>query len=286
MDKIEKLLALDEFIYFLGYLWADGSVPRKRKEITLSIQQEDGEIMKNNFVKINTVLNKPFSTSFNKPKMEHWKTMMRFYSGDYDLYNFLVENDYCDKSHLPPSKILNLLSVDKHPIFYLGFFDGDGCIYNGEKTHSLYSFSFTGPYDYNWNFLEKLLDDLNISFKICRRIRNKGSNSSITSTGMFNMEKLYTYMYSNIENFSPLERKKIKFEEIIEHVKTQTSKEKGVCYYNGKYMAYLTINNNQILLGTFDQESDAIKIRKAGVKMYELLSQQFKIAPDCSLLSK
>lgn len=276
MRKIEQLLELDAFIYFLGYLWADGSVAKNKKNITLAIQEEDAKEILPNILKINEFLTKKFSISISKPKKDHWKTIMRFYSGDKDLYQFLVENDYTIKSRIAPTKILKIITLEKQNIFYLGFFDGDGCIYNGEKSYKLYSFSFSGPFDYDWSFIDKKLEDLDIKSKIYRYKRNKGANSVISATGMFHVEKWSNYIYKNIDNIAFLSRKKIKFDQIIEHTKNITSSEKGVSKYGNKYHAYLTRRKKTINLGTFDSEEEAIKIRRIALKIYEKLLTEFQ----------
>lgn len=277
METIEKLLELDEFIYFLGYLWADGSLSRQRKNTTMSIQEEDAIIISPNIEKINKILTKPFTTSISKPKKAHWKTMKRFYSGDKDLYNFLFEYEYHNKSNVAPHKILNFLQKDKHRIFMLGFFDGDGCVYNGEKSYRLYSVSFSGSYDYDWTFLEDIFKSESISNKIYRNKRTKGANSCVTTTGMFEVEKIYNYLYKESDKFEVLLRKKEKFEQIIEHVKKQTSVEKGVsfCSKTKKYCAYFNKNKKRIHLGSFDSEDDAIRIRKIAIDIYEKLLNEF-----------
>lgn len=277
MSNITQLLNTDEFIYFLGYFWADGSLSKGGKSITLSIQEDDALEIVPNIEIINNFLTKPFTSGKSKPKKEHWKTMMRFYSGDKELCDFLQSNDFGNKSINPPSTILSIIPPNKHNIFYLGFFDGDGCIYNGENSHKLYSFSFSGPYDYNWTFLEDLLTSLEIKSKIYRSKRTKGSNSTIVSTGMFSVEKLYNYFYTT--NLITLSRKKKKFLEILEHVKLQTSKQKGVCFTGGKYYSHISINNNRILLGIFDTEDEAIKQRKIGEQIYDILLAQFQVIP-------
>jgi hypothetical protein len=273
MTTIKRLLELDEFIYFLGYLWADGSIPIKRKNITLSIQEEDALVILPNFDKINNILNKPFTTTLSIPKNKNWKNIMRFYSGDMELYRFLIENDYNIKSNVAPYKILNLLPKDKIRIFMLGFFDGDGCVYNGSKLYKQYSVSFSGPYDYDWTFIESIFSEIKVSCKVNRCKRSKGSNSVILTSGMFEVEKIYNYLYSQVDSFCVLGRKKIKFEEIIERVKLQTSYEKGVCYdaTHNRYMAYFNVDNKRIHLGSFKTEKEAIKIRKISIMIYKKL---------------
>jgi hypothetical protein len=284
MIKIEKLLKLDAFIYFLGYLWADGSVSKDKKSTTLYIQEEDAREILPNISKIGEILSKPFSTGLSKPKKAHWKTMMRFYSGDNDLYYFLVQNGYLDKSKKPPTKILEIIPEEKHNLFYLGFFDGDGCAYNGEKSHKLYCFSFSGPFDYDWGFLEAKFCELDIKSRIYRYKRKKGANSSILATGMFHVEKWSDYIYTGSEEVAYLSRKKRKCFEIIEHIKNITSLEKGVSRYGGKYHAHLTRNCKRIELGTFDSEDEAIKIRRIAVKIYDKLLSELQAASDPRLL--
>jgi hypothetical protein len=276
MTNIDKLLNMDEFIYFLGYLWADGSISIKSKNITLSIQEEDALKIIPNFEKINNILVKPFTTSLSIPKNPKWKNMTRFYSGDRELYEFLKSNEYHLKSKIQPLKILEVLPPDKIRIFILGFFDGDGCVYNGNNSHKLYSVSFSGPYDYDWSFMENIYKNNHITYKIHRYKRSKGANSTITTIGMFEVEKIYNYLYLKSDNFSILNRKKNKFEEIIERVKLQTSYEKGVCYcsVSNRYLSYFNKNTKRVYLGSFKTEKEAIRIRKISLMIYDKLLSQ------------
>ena len=124
------------------------------------------------------------------------------------------------------------------PSFILGYFDGDGCVWNGKRkkmwvknekkpgevreriVHNV-KFTFTGNFDFI-NSLQDFLIEKNIVKKKTKLNFSKANNPNTSTcdkvctmeySGRKQMRNLYEYMYSN----SPIwcNEKKLKFEEIF-----------------------------------------------------------------------
>jgi len=159
-----KDIVSTEVAWFLGFLWADGTVCRSgynhivQLEILSSDAQDIMPIM--NAIGQWNIYTRMRPTSINE--------LTNFKVNSKELYNFLNSFDYPDKSHIEPTKILEHIPTNLHNCFWRGFFDGDGhCSISTPRLPShkkrYKSISFTGPYEYAFSSLKNMLIDIGIS---------------------------------------------------------------------------------------------------------------------------
>jgi len=121
------------------------------------------------------------------------------------------------KSKNPPEIILNKIPKDLHRYFFLGFFDGDGCLYHN-KGRNCFTLSFTGPKEQDWRFVEELLKSLQIKYGIIRRshVSKEGttqSNSFISIQNWSGIKKALEFLYNGTD--LGLSRKRAIYEKFL-----------------------------------------------------------------------
>lgn len=218
-------LKTHEQAYILGFIYADGY----NREDCLELDQLGDRI--DILEKINTALNSDCP--------------IRSYSPNKYRLNFNSRKFCSDLTKLGAirNKSLTLIfpdfiSEELMSSFILGYFDGDGCIWNGkrkkmwvknekkpgemrERTVHNVKFTFTGNYKFI-NALQNFLISKGIVKKKTKLNYSKANNSNTPTcdkvctmeySGRGQIRNLYEYMYSS----SPIwcEEKKLKFEEIF-----------------------------------------------------------------------
>jgi hypothetical protein len=157
-----------KFLYFLGLLWADGTVSNKQVGLT---------IIKEDFDHIAKDIHGLGKFRQTERERENRRPITSIFSRNKTLLNFLIENDFKSKSFSEPTKILKKIDDSLHIHFWRGFFDGDGCCY---KQNAITRVEFSGQYAYGWLELTKFLSELNIKHKIRRSVSSYGKNSRVT----------------------------------------------------------------------------------------------------------
>ncbi len=199
--NIDELINNEKFIYFLGYLWADGYI--YKNEINFEIKKDDSEdiIESINFIKWNTYIKK--KKLKNRDKIYE---SFQIRKNNKILASFLINNDYKSKSIVSPTKILNLIHDKNKYLFFRGYIDGDGCfsIKNNNKNRSY--FSITSDIRQDWIEIEKLFNLLNIRYnkKIDDRENNKSSFIILSDRKQILLLGDYIYQHYN---FLGLKRK-------------------------------------------------------------------------------
>lgn len=175
--------------YFLGYFWADGYIHNyvsnniNNWKIVLEIQEDDAVI-------ILPIMNKLGKWSIQKRKRKNnWNKTWSFTTNNKDLFNFLLENDYKNKSVIEPTKILNLLTEKLKVYFWKGYIDGDGSL--GLVGRGAY-FELASTYDYKYIEFEKFISNYNVKGKIYKQISKRNHKSSVY--------KLYGKKILNLES--------------------------------------------------------------------------------------
>ncbi len=195
--------------YILGLLWADGYVSRSKilenkKRTSCKVVIECKKLDVDNFEK-----HFDFVGSWRKytRQRSHNKTENKtLYTGDKDFCSFLLQNDFEVKSSVGPSKILEKIPNDLKKYFFLGWFDGDGCIYINVKNGN-YQISYTGNYSQDWSELETFLNKNSIPFGIKRAIvRSGNSYSQLRVTRKSSIIKLKDLFY-DIDEIGLLRKK-------------------------------------------------------------------------------
>jgi len=196
-----------ESVYLLGFIWGDGYIRNVGRNFQICI-----ECVSDDIIALNEVFEKTGKWTFNKRlRVNKIREVTVVSTSNKELVNFLVENDYKDKSKKTPEKIFNLIPDELKAFFILGWIDADGCFYWNEK-HKLRQFYLSGSYEQNWSIFESVLKDLCVDYKIVRVINIKSQYSNIRVTGRTNIFKIGEYIYNkNIY----LKRKYDKYELII-----------------------------------------------------------------------
>lgn len=223
-------LSNDALIYTLGFIWADGYIIYHKNKRLLKKSKEEKiysypetviEIVKDDM----DIL---FDSAFNKTNIEwkkienrqrkNWKIQSKLRSTNTVFFNFLLENEYKEKSNLEPLKILSLIPENKKYLWWRGYSDGDGCFYISEKW-SITQYMISSPFvNSNKSFID-LLESLGIKkYESKKRTSKKGHQFS--SVRLHNRKDCYNwgkYIYQNIENDNiGLPRKYDKFVKIKE----------------------------------------------------------------------
>lgn len=235
-EKFFERVDSEVVAYFLGLMYADGSNSSqtvfknscKGKQVSISLQEEDVYILK----QLKDLLNCPASLSFlNKhDKNPNWKNMYTLtisgkkISEDLEKLGCMANKTTLlqfPNDAVVPNKYLN------H--FIRGYFDGDGCIYNGKRKIHLVKdskypsgyrnkviqntkFQITG----NINFIDKLQDVLIENVELGKtKLNSSKSKQYVTMeyVGRQSIKKVYSYLYSDATIY--LTRKKEKFLEIL-----------------------------------------------------------------------
>lgn len=163
-----------EFIYFLGYMWADGSIcqvfrPNSNKgsfSVRIEISSDDYNQIESIFESFITF------SKYERKRNKNWKQTSVCGINNKYLFEFLDDLGFKNKS-LGIQNVFNYCdSYNMGNYFILGYFDGDG--------YSDFSkvLQWCGPYDTDWTTLEDFFKTYNINTGIYRHTTNKGHKYS------------------------------------------------------------------------------------------------------------
>jgi hypothetical protein len=185
-----------ESVYILGLLWADGHVRTENKTTSISCVKNDIEDVIPTFLKTGDwLISNPLKKYFNGNEV---KTQLKLSTTTWKLHDILKNYGYLSKSNSSPINMLNNLPNKFLKYWYRGFLDGDGCIRLGKKYGS--SIVFSGPYNQDWLFIEKLCEYLDIHYSIDRRKVKLGGYSHFIISRKYDVLKLGGYIYSDYDN--------------------------------------------------------------------------------------
>lgn len=206
----DKIVYNKYFVYFLGFLWSDGFVERKR--VGVEIVKDDAimivdDIKKIDFLNICTM----------ERHRDNRRPQMTIYFCNVEFYDNFISKYFINKSYSSPSYLLELIPDDFKRFFYQGLIDGDGCFYFNLKNKTR-QFYVTSSYDQDWTHVVNLFDLLCITQYEIRKVINKnGNRSSYIRVKKHNeIESLYNYLYPNGYEFG-LKRKYNKCSEIVDN---------------------------------------------------------------------
>ena len=213
--------------YFLGLLYADGNniTSKSTEGISISLQKEDGYILE--------ILKKDIKSDYpliKRDKTNNRSEQIMFYV----YYKGLKEK--LDKIGLYQRKTCLLdfpLFLDDNMMhhFIRGYFDGDGCVWNGKRKKMLVKdgkskngyryrivhnvkFNITGYTGFIKNLQNWLNEKIGLPFnKFNYRHKTNLACATIEYSGRGNIEKFYNYIYNGANVY--LKRKKNKFCEIL-----------------------------------------------------------------------
>jgi hypothetical protein len=224
--QIEK----KEIAYVLGLIWSDGYLSKNKNQLSIECISEDMISFKETLDKIGK-----WSYYHRKRnyKTRNTKPATNAYICDNLLHDFLVENDFLEKSLKSPCKIVSIIPDNLISYFLLGIIDGDGCFYFKEKMAN--QFVIAGSLEQDWIFFTKFFDVNNISYKI---LINKNS-SAIRVTSKNDIRKIGKLIYFTFEDDGiGLRRKYEKYKLIVKSLEEndyiigyiKSNKDKSVKY--------------------------------------------------------
>lgn len=194
--------------YWLGFLYADGSVSKKTgMRVELAIKDEK-HLLK--FKKdINT--NQPLYIFTTKTREKHPSVCLQI--AKQQIFNDLVALG-CVPNKSLILKFPTVEQVPKHLIshFMRGYFDGDGCItINNKRKSTTYKFSVVSTKSFLKEYQKIILENIKISS--CNIHKYKDANIyDFTISGRKNLVKLKRFLYQNATIY--LTRKKKIFNRI------------------------------------------------------------------------
>jgi hypothetical protein len=220
IEDLNSLLSKKEFIYFLGFFWADGTIRNKTNTIKIELKREDAREIKNTFLAV-----------FPTLKYYEYDRSSIFKLSSKKIWDFLEKYDYYIKSGASANKILSLIPENLLHYWWRGFIDGDGCISPKQGG----TITFCGCYLQNWNFTKEILNKLNIQNSEHKYITLNGNRSDVTINGYENTIKFCNYIYQNYEKDKiGLKRKYNKYQELIKNCKKFIDYKNGVQIYTTK----------------------------------------------------
>jgi hypothetical protein len=199
----------EEKAYFLGFLYADGSITHNCFKLTL--HPKDEEILNKFKLSLNSnhkmILDRGFYPRFSITNKKIYEDLIKLGCGHRKslTLKFPSENQV-------PSYLLN------H--FVRGFFDGDGSVnftINKKYGYIQWIVTFTSSLEFNLDLQQKLahrIDDKFLDLKLYKEKDNeKICYFQVGGTSDSRIKKIYEFLYKDSSVF--LSRKKSKFEEII-----------------------------------------------------------------------
>lgn len=229
-----------EKAYVLGFLYADGS------------NRGDGITFTQNYERIDILENIKTALKSDSPirKTEKGHCIL-------DVFSDKIAKDVAklgvikNKSLVLQFPTTDIIPLEYMPSFILGYFDGDGCVWNGKRkkiivkdkqrkegfrkriVHNV-KFTFTGCVSFIKPLQEFLLKTgiVNNRVKLNYSKANASNNNTcdkvctLEYSGRKQLENLYNYMYA----FSPIwcKEKKLKFETIICALNEKSLSETGL----------------------------------------------------------
>ena len=272
MDTANK-----ENVYLLGLLWADGCVRKNNKGYFATSYESNLQ----DFNEVKSIFQK-FGFGCFQERQRKYKNKSfgqpqgSFSTGKQDFCKWLHERGYGHKSSIAPTAILSSIPPKLRYLFWRGYFDGDGCLYLGNRTE----LAFWSTINQDWSEMEKLFNSLKLKkHSVYKYQRKNGKHcSSVFRTGISDdILKFCEYIYQGYDGIG-FSRKYKKYQQFIpmcvkikESNKT-TSRHTGICFNsrNDKWKA--TIEKNKINglkktihVGWFENENSAIGHRALAI---------------------
>ena len=191
--------------YLLGFIWADGCVSRQG-QLELTILKEDAE-------NICSIIEYVEGFRAKENIRPNRKNTISFISRNKDLISLLLNLGFATKSYDEPTELLEKMPPENHYLFWRGFFDGDGCIYNQKTSDTKVSkrIEISGQFNYEWIELGHILNKLGCSFVVKRQKTRYGNNSIVKIWRKNDIIAFGNYIYQDGGYNGYLARKKIRF---------------------------------------------------------------------------
>lgn len=219
--KEEEMLVKNEWIWLLGFLWADGTV--RQKGYSMELKAED-------FDQIWPILQTIGFVSFSE-RSRFEKYNQKSISASKGVKT-LMKYNFNNKSNSPPTELWKVLTYKQKCLFLRGLFEGDGSYakYNNKNNrynHLRLRITLNGKKDYDWSFILNFFEEHGIKSPCIERKtriqKEKERSYSILSwTKIESIKKIFDILYSEeplislnrkytiakffLDNYSPIRR--------------------------------------------------------------------------------
>ncbi|RTL02124.1 MAG: hypothetical protein EKK57_02770 [Proteobacteria bacterium] len=275
--KLETLICNDKFIYLIGFIWADGHLNKSITSLSFSTTEKDMEYLLPLAIEIF-----PHGKLYKiKKRKESWQQCYSFNINDTILCKELFNLDYREKSSITPSKILNIIPNNKHYLFWMGYFDGDGTLRVKKNINSCsVEISICSTYEQDWNSLANLSKNLNIpKFRIKKEISKLGHKcSKFIFEDLISSITFLKYIYKS--EYS-LPRKRETFKDILNYIEDYLLKNL-TCHkwINGKNIVIVDIDKRRYSVARCSSYFDGFKAKIRFCKLHNSkLYKLFKLHP-------
>jgi len=197
--------------YFLGFLYADGCNKTNRNVVTLSLKEDDKEILE----KLNNLIFKEKKLSYEIVKKNNTSNRFNLVIHNKHMSNKLIELGVDRRKTF---KIVYPTWLDKqfYSHFIRGYMDGDGYIgiIKSKLGYLKHKVTFVGTESFCNSLMNIFKENLNIHCSIETRHPERNNNiRTISISGRLQVTKLLNYIYedSNLK----MERKYLKYIEIL-----------------------------------------------------------------------
>ena len=147
-----------------------------------------------------------WNITYSNNEKRNYRNQIRLDISDSIFKNFLLENDFIEKSFKSPDKIISIIPENNLKYFIRGISDGDGCFYYNKKQYTR-QFTIASTYDQDWSYIINILNNIGCRFKI-EKTNKENSKSSIIRITNKDILKLGHFIY---DDFFGLSRKYEKF---------------------------------------------------------------------------
>ena len=232
--------------YILGFIYSDGCIYVHPTTFVLTFSQleQDKDIL----LKIKNELKSDYPLT-EKTQKANKKKIFNFYAYSKKIYDDLIKLGVTPRKSLT-LKFPTFLSENLMRHFIRGYFDGDGCIWNGKRQKKVVKdkmrklgyrerivhnvkFTFTGNISFIGDLQKYLIEKIGISKTKLNYSKAKNPNNNTSESvctmeycGRRNVRKLYEYMYKDATIYGL--RKYNKFNEIICALDEKLSSETGL----------------------------------------------------------
>lgn len=194
--------------YFLGLLYADGSVNKEKNDIVLSLQEKDSYILEKFKTELSST--RPLVFIDKQSKNKNWQNSIKFIVSSKKMKLDLI------RLGCHPNKTFTLQfpteeQVPSHLLrhFIRGYFDGDGCLYIGKNNEC--EFSIVSTLDFCNELAIKFKEIFDIKSCIstrfpernnCTRTLKVHKRSSILQLKKWFYEDASVYLNRKLEKFN------------------------------------------------------------------------------------
>lgn len=273
-----------EFVYTLGYIWADGHVNKKINAVVITSVSKDMDLIQHIFQKTYNNLRR-----FDKKREKNWQLVSTVRFGCSQFARFLRDNDYRNKKEATPIKILSQIPTQLHKYFWRGVFDGDGTIRIRKSKYSAgCEIGICSNYLQDWSSLVNFLNRIGIEkFTLRKEISKRGHKCSrIILNNILDCLTFLSALYGEDDKIY-LPRKYNEFIQIKNYAKYMVNRYLWCCTRQVnkssiKYHATFYENRIRYHIRSFDNEEKTIEEKFN--KMKEIKSYLFKISQQLGVL--